>query len=141
MDTGTGTDMKRVLAHILDMESKLIAENREMKLQLQGLVEVNARFAQEIIAIKNGGQKQTLSNGFGGSESVDTKPKVRNNKVILKVDGETLNISGNTYAHRSIFGEHGSKWDGSSKTWNTDVENLEDIKKALGDGKVEYEVV
>jgi hypothetical protein len=130
----------KVLEHILAMETKLTERYKEMKAQLQGLVEVNARFAQEIIAIKNGGA-QSLSNGFGGTESITTEvaPK-RSNKVVLEVIGEELTISGNTYAHRGIFGENGARWNKPDKNWICNSEKLENIKESLAAKEVEFEV-
>ena len=132
--------MDTVIEHILNMESRLIQENKEIKSQLQGLVEINARFAQEIIAIKNGGETK-ISNGFGGSSDISTEPTPKkSNAVLLEVKGDTLTISGNTYAHRGIFGENGASWNKSDKVWNTNSDKLESISEALKDKGVEFEV-
>lgn len=129
----------KVLERILVMEKKLISENKEMKTQLQGLIEVNARFAQEIIAIKNG--SQGTINGFGGKDAIvtETAPK-KSNKVILEINNDELMISGNTYAYRGIFGENGARWNKSEKNWIVDSQKLESIKEALVAKEVEFEV-
>jgi len=133
---------KEIISHLLVMEESLMKENKELRDKLQGLVEVNARFAQEIIAIKNGNNKM-LVNGFGGDTPIVTSPpekKVKSNKVILTVDGEKTSITGNTYDHRGIFGVHGAKWDKPNLAWVVDTENNGLISEELSNKGIEFEI-
>lgn len=138
--------MEDQIIQILELVKTLTIQNQEMKTQLQGLVEVNARFAQEIIAIKNNNQNNnqnnTISNGFGGGVEITTTPTPKkSNKVVLTINDDLLVISGNTYAHRSIFGENGASWNGTDKVWNAASDKLDSIVEELTDKGIEYELI
>lgn len=123
----------KVIERIETMEDKLVH-------QIQGLVEINARFAQELIAIKNGGST-SITNGIGGNDDIITAPAPKkSNIVLIEVKNETLCISGNTYAHRGIFGENGACWNKADKIWNTSSDNLDSIKESLTEKNIEFEV-
>jgi hypothetical protein len=131
-----------VINHILKLEERLINENKEIKDQLKGLVEVNARFAQEIIALKNGSSGSNI-NGFGGTQEIATTPavkKVKSNKVVLSVGETQVKITGNTYNHRSIFGENGASWSKADSAWMLPLDNKDSVIETLEEKGIEYTV-
>lgn len=109
-----------------------------IKEQLQGLIEVNARFAQEIIALKGGSQ---TSSGFGSTTPVaSTGSAKKSNKVILTCNDDDISITGNTYDHRGIFFENGGAWNKAEKSWMVALDKKDSVVEALKAKSIEYEV-
>lgn len=118
------------------IESKLESIQKTM----DGLIQINARLTQEIIHIKNGqGGGVPETRVFNSAVNTAAKPVV-NNSIIIKVDGDDLLISGNTYKYRGIFGEHGGKWDKDNKRWKVDSSKKDDIVASFDEKEIKYTV-
>ena len=109
------------------MDPEITKELKGIKDQLQGLIEVNARFAQEIIALKQG---KLAENGFNAKTELQTK-KQKIDGILLNCEDEKIKISGNTYDHRSIFFENGGSWNKSEKVWEIDLDKKDSVIQEL----------
>jgi hypothetical protein len=127
-DTNTDTNMDNITNEL-----------KGIKEQLQGLIEINARFAQEIIALKQG---TVAGNGFNGTSTIATsstkKPKISG--VLLTCGTEKIKVSGNTYDHRGIFFENGGSWNKAEKVWEVPIDSKDSIVDELKAKEIEVTV-
>ena len=105
--------------------------------KLRGLVEVNSRLAQEIIAIK---ENRKCDNGFDSNTEIKT---IKESKKIFKIEEnkDDIIVSGSTYSHRSFIKELGGSWNSSDKSWVLKSENKDELMKYLVRNNVEYKLV
>ena len=139
MDTFIKSDSIKSDSIKSDKMDSVTNELKGIKEQLQGLIEVNARFAQEIIALKQG---TIAGNGFNGSTDIATSniKKEKISGVLLTCGEENIKISGNTYDHRSTFFENGGSWNKPEKVWEVPLDKKDNIVEALKDKGVEVKV-
>ena len=109
---------------------KIIEYIKKMDAKLDGLVEINARLAQEIIHLKSNTDVGTTQRTFN-TGSTSAKPKQTG--LVVTVDEDSIKVSGNTYNHRDIFRIHGGNWIKEHSHWEIHVDNKEDLIESLKD--------
>ena len=116
-------------------ESKICSRLDSMESLIKGLLEINARLTQEIIHVKSNASGST--SGFTGI-SGNTVSDKKTTGIIIKTQGNILKFSGNTYNHRSIFGENEGTWNKEEKLWETPLSKKEAIINAFNEKEIEH---
>ena len=109
------------------LNDDILNELKELRKELQCLVEINARLAKEVVELKN------------NTESVPKiTTQVQSGIVIDKLDDKKLKVVGNTYKHRSFFNTLGGVWNSEQKHWELEFVHKETLIEKFIEDNIDY---